>query len=52
MINLERFCGSYSTFSHISDKLCVSNKTKDVNLKVFNIITGLNQTKSLVKHFL
>ena len=29
---------------------CVLNKTKDINIKVFNMITRINQVKTLVKH--
>ena len=50
MVSLERCCGSYSTFNHIFDKLFVSNKTKDVILKVFNLIKIIDQSKTLVKH--
>ena len=28
----------------------VPNKTKDVNLKVFNLLTRINESKTLVKH--
>ena len=34
----------------LSDKLCASSKTKDLNLSVFNIITGINESKSLTKN--
>ena len=30
-------------------KICVRNKTKDVNVKVFNMITNRNEAKTLVK---
>ena len=34
----------------LSDRVCVSNKTEDVNIKISNMITGLHESKSLVKH--
>ena len=29
---------------------CVPNKTKDLNLSMFNMITGINEPKTLTKH--
>ena len=31
-------------------KICVPSKTKDINLKAFNMITNRNQGKTSVKH--
>ena len=31
------------------NKLCVPNKTEDLNLSVFNMITGINESKTLTK---
>ena len=31
-------------------KACVPKKTEDLNLSVFNIITGINESKTLTKH--
>ena len=31
-------------------KICVPNKTKDVNVKVFNMITNKREAKTLTKH--
>ena len=30
--------------------MCVPSKTKDVNVKVFNMITNRNEAKTMVKH--
>ena len=30
--------------------ICVPNKIKDLNLSVFNIITGINELKTSIKH--
>ena len=39
------------TLYDTSSKICVSNKTKHVNLNVFNMITGINESKSLKNIF-
>ena len=31
-------------------KICVPNKTEDLNLSVFNMIAGRNKSKTLTKH--
>ena len=33
-----------------SNKVCVPNKTEDLDLNVFNIITGINESKTLTRH--
>ena len=33
----------------LSDRLCVPNKTKKVNVKMFCIIKGMNESKTLIK---
>ena len=38
------------TFNEISNKICVPNKTEDLNLRVCNMITGMNESKTLEKH--
>ena len=43
MFSLDRCNGSCNALDHLSSKICVSNKTKDVNLYVFNIITEINE---------
>ena len=39
-----------NTLNDLSYKVCVSNKTEDLNLSVFNRITGINESKTLTKH--
>ena len=34
----------------LSNKVCVSNKIEDLDLSVFNMITGINGSKILTKH--
>ena len=42
--------GSYNTLDDLSDRISAPNKTEDLNLSVFNMITGINKSKSLTKH--
>ena len=42
-VKLDRCIGS-------CNKVCVLNKTEDLNLSVFNMITGINESKTLTKH--
>ena len=49
-IKLDRCVGSCKTLNDLSNKVCVPNKTEDLNLSVFNMITGINQSKTLTKH--
>ena len=39
-----------NTLNDISDKICVQNKTEDINLNVFNLITNANEWKKIIKH--
>ena len=49
-VRLDRCVGSRNTLNDLSNKVCVPNKTEDLNLSVLNIITGLNESKTLTKH--
>ena len=49
-VKLDRCAGSCNTLNDLSNKVCVPNKTEDLNLSVFNMITGINQLKTLAKH--
>ena len=44
--------GSCNTLNDLSNGLCVPDKTEDLNLNVFNMITGINKSKTLTKHIL
>ena len=48
MINLVN--GSCNTLDDLSDRICVPNKTEDVNLSVFNMIIRINELKTLANH--
>lgn len=39
ILNFDKCNGSCNTLNFLSNKKCVPNKTEDVNLKVFNMIT-------------
>ena len=49
-VKLDRCVGSCNTLNDFSKKVCIPNKAEDLNLNVFNIITGINETKTLTKH--
>ena len=49
-VKLDRCVGSCNTLNDLSNKVCVPNKTEDLNLSVFNMITGINEPKTLTKH--
>ena len=48
VVNLDRCVGSCNTLDCLSNKACVSNKTEDLNLSVFNMITGIIESKTLI----
>ena len=41
-VKLDRSAGSCNTLNVLSNK-CVPNETEDLNLRVFNLITGMNE---------
>ena len=49
-VKLDRCVGSCNTLNDLSNKVCVPNKTEDLNLRVFHMITGINGSKTLAKH--
>ena len=44
-IKLDRCLGSCKTLNDLSNKVCVPNKTEDLNMHVFNMITGIMNEK-------
>ena len=42
-VKLGKCVGSCNTLNDLSSKICVPNKTEDLNLSVFNTITGINE---------
>ena len=49
-VKLYRYFGSCNTLSYLSNKVFVPNKTEDLNLSIFSMITGINELKTLTKH--
>ena len=43
VFNLDGCVRSFNALNGLSNKLFVSNKTEDLNLSVFNMITGINE---------
>ena len=41
MVKLDRRAGSCNTLNDLSNKACVLNKTKNLNLHVFNMIAEI-----------
>ena len=49
-VRLYRRIGSFNNINDLSNKVCVPNKTQDLNLSVLNMIAGINESKILTKH--
>ena len=49
-VNLDRCVGSCNTLDDLPNKVPVPSKTEDLNLSVFSMITGVNESKTLTKH--
>ena len=47
MISLNKYAGSCNV---LFPKICVPKKTKDINMKVFNIITNKNEVNAIAEH--
>ena len=50
-VKLGRCVGSFNTINDLSNKVCIPKKTEDLNLIAFNMITGINESKTLTEHF-
>ena len=42
-VKLDKCAGSCNTLVNLSNRVCVPNKTEDLNIHVFNMITGKNE---------
>ena len=49
-VNLDRCVGSYNTLNDLSKKVYATNKAEDLNLSVFNMISGITELKTLTKN--
>ena len=50
MVKLNRGLRNCNTLNDLSNKVCVLNKTEDLNLSMFNMIAGINKPNTLTKH--
>ena len=50
MTALDTCNGSCSTFSRISDRICVSNKMEDEYLNILDLIARRNESETLARH--
>ena len=49
MISLDNCNGSCNCVDDLSMRICIPSKTKDIQVKVFDMITNRNEAKALVK---
>ena len=49
-VKLDRCGASCDALNDLSNKVYVPNKTEDLNLSMFNMITGINESKTLTNH--
>ena len=49
-VKLDWYIASCYTLNDLSNKVCVPNKTEDLNVHVLNMITRINESKILTKH--
>ena len=49
LVKLDRCARSFNTLNNLSHKLCIPNKTEDLNLTVFKVIADINELKTLTK---
>ena len=50
VVKLDKCIRSFNTLGDLSNEICAPNKTENLNLKIFNIIVGLNESETLTKH--
>ena len=49
-VKLDRCVGSCNSLDVLSNKVCVLNKSEDLNVSGFTMITRINESKALAKH--
>ena len=49
-VKVDICAGRCNTLNDLSNKVGVPNKTEDLNLSVFNKVTGVNELKTLTKY--
>ena len=45
VVNLVKYTGNLNTLNDLSNRICVPNKTEDLKINIFNLITGINKSK-------
>ena len=50
-VKIDKCVAICRTRSDLSNKACVPNKAEDLNIHVFNMITGKNESKILTKRY-
>ena len=48
-VRLDKCAGRCNTLNDLSNRVCVPNKTEDLNIYLFNMITSKNKSKILTK---
>ena len=49
VVKLDGCVGSRNNINDFSNKVCVPNKAEDLNLSMFNMIAGINESKNINK---
>ena len=50
-VSVDKTGGSYNTINDPYARVCVLNKVKNMDVKVFNLMSGINKTRFLVQSF-
>ena len=50
IVSMNRCHGRCTTVEELVRRICFHNKMRDMNLKVFNMINKINESKTLAKH--
>ena len=50
MVTPDKCNKSFYVVDDLSTNICVPSKTKEVNVKIFNLIAKIHESKTLVKH--
>ena len=49
-VKLHKCIGICNTLNGLSNKVCIPIKTEDLNLSLPNMVTGINESKTLATH--
>ena len=50
IISFDKWNISFNAVDDLFMKICVPSETKDITVEVFNMITKINEVKTVVKH--